>query len=150
MKTVFDPAVREEIIGRIRLLTLESRALWGKMNLFQMTRHCVIWDEWVQGTHKPVYKQMWLGKIFGKAALKRDTKDARPLPKNVPTGNFFIVKEKTGDAEGQKAIWISRVNAYADYNNPTFLHDFFGRMTPEQIGIFAYKHADHHLRQFGV
>jgi hypothetical protein len=23
-------------------------------------------------------------------------------------------------------------------------------MKPEQIGILAYKHTDHHLRQFGV
>jgi hypothetical protein len=42
------------------------------------------------------------------------------------------------------------VEAYANYSNPGFVHDFFGKMTDEQIGIFAYKHADHHLRQFGV
>ena len=24
------------------------------------------------------------------------------------------------------------------------------RMTREEIGIFAYKHSDHHLRQFGA
>lgn len=52
--------------------------------------------------------------------------------------------------ELQKKSWIENVQAYANYSNPRFVHDFFGKMTDEQIGIFAYKHADHHLRQFGV
>lgn len=34
-------------------------------------------------------------------------------------------------------------------DNPAYLHDFFGKMTREQIGIFAFKLMDHHLRQFG-
>jgi transposase InsO family protein len=29
-------------------------------------------------------------------------------------------------------------------------HSFLGKMTPEEWAILAYKHIDHHLRQFGV
>jgi hypothetical protein len=29
-------------------------------------------------------------------------------------------------------------------------HPFFGNYTPEQWGVFQWKHIDHHLRQFGV
>jgi len=45
---------------------------------------------------------------------------------------------------------VKRIEQYADYNNPKFIHPFFGPMTKEQIGFFAYKHSDHHLRQFGA
>ena len=29
-------------------------------------------------------------------------------------------------------------------------HPVFGKMTPKAWGVFAYRHTDHHLRQFGV
>lgn len=149
LKSVFQDETRKELIDRINSLHPNSEALWGKMNIYQMTRHCTIWDEWVQGKNNPVYKQEFLGRIFGKLALKSNTKDNKPLSKGMPAGKGFTVKEKEGDIESQKKIWASLVANYKHYQNPNFIHDFFGRMTYEQIGIFAYKHADHHLRQFG-
>lgn len=150
MKTIFDEATRNELVGRIRSLSKSNRAQWGKMNVYQMAKHCTIWDDWVLGTHKPRYKQEFLGLIFGKMALRSFVKDERPLKKNVPSGRAFIVSEPDGDLEAQKKIWIERVAAYAHFSNDDFIHDFFGRMTKEEIGILAYKHADHHLRQFCV
>ncbi|MEB2777710.1 DUF1569 domain-containing protein [Algoriphagus sp. D3-2-R+10] len=150
MKTVFEKETREELIQRIHSLKNDNSAHWGKMNVFQMTKHCTIWDEWVLGKHSPVYKQEFLGKIFGKMALKSNTKDDRPLPKNMPSGSAFSVEEKEGDVHAQKDIWANLITEYGHFSNAGFIHDFFGKMTKEQIGIFAYKHADHHLRQFGV
>ena len=149
MKTVFDAVVREELIRRIRNLNEKSAARWGKMNVFQMIRHCTVWDEWTQGKSNPDYKQGFFGKIFGKQALWKNTQDNRPIGKGMPAGKGFVVKERDGDTEQQKTIWVKLIEGYADYSNPQFVHDFFGKMTREQIGIFAYKHADHHLRQFG-
>ena len=149
MKQLFDAEVRAEVIKRINSLETSSTALWGKMSVHQMVKHCIIWDEWVQGTHKPVYKQLLIGWIFGRMALKGNVKDDRPIKKNMPTGRDFTVKEEGGDLEVLKSAWIALLGGYAHYSNPAFVHDFFGRMTRDEIGIFAYKHADHHL-QFGV
>jgi hypothetical protein len=150
MKTIFEAATREELIRRIRTLEKGNAGQWGKMNVYQMARHCTIWDEWVLGVHKPKYKQELIGWIFGRMALKTFVKDDRPIQKNVPTSGQFIVKEQDGDLELQKEIWIRRIAAYEHFSNPDFIHDFFGKMTREEIGIFAYKHSDHHLRQFGA
>ncbi|AOM80243.1 DUF1569 domain-containing protein [Pedobacter steynii] len=150
MKTIFDPATRQELIERIDALNENNSALWGKMNVFQMAKHCTIWDEWVLGKNNHTYKQEFLGKIFGKMALKSNTKNDKPLGKGMPAGKGFTVKEKEGDLKTQKTIWTKSVADYEDFSNEGFVHDFFGKMTKEQIGIFAYKHADHHLRQFGV
>ena len=57
MKTIFDKTTRDELISRINSLHHTSTAQWGKMNVFQMTKHCTIWEEWILGTNKPVYKQ---------------------------------------------------------------------------------------------
>lgn len=150
MKTIFDETTREELIRRIQLLGKGSTAQWGKMNVYQMTKHCIIWDEWVLGVHKPKYKQEFIGLIFGKMALRTFVKDDRPIKKNVPTSGQFVIKDPDGDLEMQKKIWITRIEAYKHFSNPDFIHDFFGKMTREEIGIFAYKHSDHHLRQFGA
>jgi hypothetical protein len=125
-------------------------AQWGKMNVYQMVKHCLFWDEWVLGLQNRTYKQEFIGWIFGKMALKGIMKDDRPIKKNMPSGPAFIIKEVDGDLELQKKIWIQRIAAYEHFSNPDFIHDFFGKMTTEEIGMFAYKHSDHHLRQFGA
>jgi hypothetical protein len=149
MKTIFDAAAREGLIARIAGLDGDGQALWGKMNAYQMVKHCIIFDEWVLGENAPKYKLSFLGRIFGKAALKSTLKDEGPMKRNVPTLAEFKVREKQGDMELVKAKWIGLLPKYGHFSNPAFIHDFFGRMTEEQIGFLAYKHADHHLRQFG-
>lgn len=118
------------------------------MNVYQMTKHMTIWNEWVLGVNDYTYKQGFLGKIFGKIMLKKHTKDKKPLGKGMPAGEGFTVTEKEGNLELQKKAWIDLIEEYEDYSNPDFIHDFYGKMTEEQLGIFVYKHHDHHLRQF--
>jgi hypothetical protein len=150
MKTIFDSSVRGEVIQRIGLLKPDRKCAWGKMNVYQMTKHCTLWNEWVLGKEDFVYKQDFLGKIFGKIALKSNTKDDKPIAKNMPAGKAFTVKEKQGDLNAHYSLWIEQIKAYGNFSNEHFIHDFFGKMTKEQVGIFAYKHNDHHLRQFNV
>ena len=150
MKTIFDTVTRDELVERINSLNENSKAEWGKMNVYQMTKHCTIWNEWVLGKKGFVYKQVFLGKIFGKMSLKSNTKDDKPIGKNMPAGKTFTVNGKEGDLKTQKSIWTEQILSYNNFSNDNFIHDFFGKMTKEQIGIFAYKHNDHHLRQFNV
>lgn len=150
MKTVFDSETRNELIKRIGLISENSVPLWGKMNICQMLKHCNTWDEYMLGLKKPVYKQGFIGKLFGKMALKKMTSDDRPLDKNTPTSKEFIIKDTGCDLAAEKSKWIAMIQQYQNYSNPDFIHIFFGKMTEEQIGILAYKHSDHHLRQFGA
>jgi hypothetical protein len=150
MKTIFDKTTRDELIDRIISINENNKSLWGKMNVYQMSRHCTIWNEWVLGKNDFIYKQDFLGKIFGKMALKSNTKDGKPISKGMPAGKAFIVNETNGNLKIQKTIWTNQIINYDKFSNDNFIHDFFGKMTKEQIGIFAYKHNDHHLRQFNA
>lgn len=149
MKTMFDGGTRDEVAARIAALHAGSEARWGKMDVRKMLEHCARFDAWMLGVGPHDYRQSFLGKIFGKLALKHVLKDDAPLGRGSPAGAGFVVREAHGDVEPAKARWTGLVSAYGSYANPAFVHDFFGRMTEEQIGRFAYKHADHHLRQFG-
>ena len=102
MKTIFDKATRAELISRINSLDENCKAQWGKMNVYQMAKHCTIWDDWVLGKTKVKYKQGFLGLIFGRMALKPMVKDDRPIKKNMPSGRGFIVKDNNGNIEHQK------------------------------------------------
>lgn len=148
MKTIWDEAERQALVSRIRGIDAGRTARWGKMNVCQMVKHCIVFDEWVQGISTTEYKQSLLGRVFGRIGLKSVLKDA-PMKPNLPTGAGFAIREKSGDVEADKSRWAGLISGYARYSNPRFIHDFFGKMTEEQIGILAYKHSDHHLRQFG-
>lgn len=145
MKTIFDKPTRDELINRIRRLDENSKAEWGKMTIYQMLKHNTLWDDMITGKRK--YRQAFIGRLFGKMALKGVLKDEKPLRRNTPTVPEFRITGN-GDVLSEKAKWIAQIEGYAHFSNPDFIHPFFGKMTTEQIGQMAYKHADHHLRQF--
>lgn len=147
MKTIFDQTTREELLTRIKKLDETNTAQWGKMNIYQMVKHCTLFDEMILGRQK--YKQSFIGYLFGKMALKGMIKDERPVKINMPTVNGFKVTGN-GDVTVEKNKWISLVEEYSDFSNYDFVHPFFGKMTTEQIGYLVYKHTDHHLRQFNA
>lgn len=148
MNSAFDKTVREELITRINSLSDNNKAQWGKMNAFQMVKHCTHCDDMF--LVKINIKRVFIGRLIGKMILKKSLKDNAPFGKNSPTAPILITTGHTGDIEQQKKEWITRIEQYANYSNPNFVHPFFGHMTKDQVGYFVYKHIDHHLRQFGV
>lgn len=145
MKTIFDKKTKEELYKRINALNEDSLPLWGKMNVSQMIRHCAQWDEMALGKVK--YKQSIFGKLFGKIALKDMLKDS-PIKKNLPTVPAFKI---TGKAEvsQEKTKWLALLDGYNTVSVEPFIHPFFGALPHETTGLLAYKHINHHLRQFG-
>jgi len=146
MKTVFDKATRDDLIGRIKILNENNTPQWGKMNVYQMLKHCVLADEMYLG--KRTYKRVFIGRLLGKMILKKMLKDETPMRQNEPTLEVFKITETNGDILAEKNKWISVIEDYATFSDPYFTHWFFGKMSKEQVGQFAYKHIDHHLRQF--
>jgi hypothetical protein len=146
MKTVFDKATKEELIGRIKSLDETCVPQWGKMTVSQMLKHCRLWEEMIAG--KLECKRVFLGRLFGKMALKANLKDEKPMQKNAPSSPELIVREKPVNMAAERAKWIALMEENAHYSSPVFMHPFFGEMTKEQLGYLAYKHTDHHLRQF--
>ena len=144
MKSAFDKATRDELINRINSLNENSTPQWGRMNLYQMLKHCTLWEEMLLG--KKQYRQSFLGRLFGKMALKDMLKD-EPMKPDLPTVPSFKVTGN-GDVVAAKAEWIHLITEHGQQKSCGFVHPFFGKLTVEQAGWIAYKHIDHHLRQF--
>jgi hypothetical protein len=63
MKTIFDQTTREELINRVNSLNENSTAQWGKMNVYQMIKHCILCEKMYLG--KTPYKRTFLGFFIG-------------------------------------------------------------------------------------
>ncbi|MES1224847.1 MAG: hypothetical protein ABUT20_55675, partial [Bacteroidota bacterium] len=94
MKTIFDRSTQEEIIQRISTLNESSKAQWGKMNVYQMIKHCITAEEMFLGRTK--YKRKFIGRLLGKIALKGILKDEKPMYRNSPTSPYFKIAETSG------------------------------------------------------
>jgi hypothetical protein len=147
MKSIFDKAARDELIKRINSLTETNEAQWGKMNINQMIRHCILWDESVLGRRE--LKRSVMSRLFGKIFLKSFVKDESPLKHNLPSvPELKITRDIDKDLVSEKKKWIALIDEYQRISNNKFILPFFGKVKKEEAGLVAYKHSYHHLRQF--
>jgi hypothetical protein len=149
MKTIFNDIDKNEIIQRIEKLTPESKALWGKMNVGQMLAHCAEAAKLPIREVKTAFSPIQiLGQFFKKSFIQ----EGKPFRKNSPTApDLRMVDEK--DFSKEKANFIAvlnKINADGEKGITQARHPFFGKMSVEDWGMIGYKHADHHLSQFGV
>ena len=149
MNNLFNKEDNLVIIERFRKISTDSKAEWGKLDAAGMLFHLQEPIRVSLGELK--LKQGFLGKLFGKMALKEVLSD-KPFKKGVPTSNEFKPKSSY-DLEAEKEKLIKLVTSLAEKGpaaistNP---HPFFGKLTPEEWGIITWKHINHHLTQFGA
>ena len=149
MKTMFDSADREAILGRLETLRPDSQRQWGKMNPAQALCHCAIAMVACTG-HRPM-KQKLIGKIL-MPFFKKSLLGEKPWSRNSPTDPSFIVADEH-ELNAERARLKGLIQEFVDRGpaaagNET--HAFFGKLTGQQWGEVMYKHLDHHLQQFGV
>ncbi len=150
MKTIVSKSTIDKLIARVNKISEDKQPLWGKMTAYQMLKHCAESEKINLGEKK--YKRLFIGKIFGKMALKEIVKDDLPGKKNARTHPALVIKDH-GDVELQKQLLIALLNKYPGRTANDFkdiVHPFFGRMSFENWDRLIYKHMDHHLRQFDV
>ena len=149
MNSIFDPIENAKMIARINSLTPESKAVWGKMNVAQMCKHCTLASDVAFG--KIDLKINFLMKLLGKL-LKKNVFYGGDMGKNSPTAKEFLITSEV-ELEKAKSEFITNFSRFATEGKSsikTMNHPFWGKMTYEDWDALMWKHADHHLRQFGV
>jgi hypothetical protein len=151
MKNLFEPARLSEVKERVRQITTDSERKWGTMTPAQMLEHCARGMEMAMGDVRPSRK--FIGRVLGPIIKPLALGNDGPMRPNSPTVHELVVQEPAGDvtiARERLLELIDRFAAAGPKGCTTHPHAFFGRLTPEQWSILAYKHLDHHLRQFGA
>ena len=146
VKNLFEPAVKQEIIGRINKLTPGSQRQWGKMDVAQMLAHCQMPLGVAIGKH--TLKGSFFIKLIGPLFKKKLFND-QPFKQNLPTDKSFKMTDPK-DFEYEKQSLIQMINDFSETTMSGEPHPFFGKLTKEEWSKGTWKHLDHHLMQFGV
>ena len=148
MKNLFNQTDSASIIERIEKLQPGAKPLWGKMNVPQMLTHCRVTFQVYFDELK--LKRGLVGMLFGGFAKKKMLHDGE-FSKNLPTAREFVIADER-EFEREKEQLINIVRRFTSNGDAHTIkqHPFFGKMNGGEWAILAYKHLDHHLRQFGV
>jgi hypothetical protein len=153
MKTIAQPATKSEIVERIRKLTPDTERRWGKMTAHQMVCHLSDSHLLPMGELKGTDLTSFLNRTVVKfAALRVLTK----WPKDTPTVPELDQAAGAGtppqDFEKDRARLLELIDRYTasprDFQFAS--HPMFSEMSEWEWMRWAYLHADHHLRQFGL
>ncbi len=152
MRSVANPSDKAALLQRLAQLTPESPRRWGRMSPHQAVCHLADSFKVIIGERPAKSVATLLTRtVFRFVALNTPL----PWPKGAPTG-----KEVDQEAGGTRPLDFAR-----DMNELRMLierfaarprdfafqpHPAFGALTEREWLHWAWRHTDHHLRQFGL
>ncbi len=148
MPTLADPRTRADIAARVAQLTPQRAPLWGRMSAPQMLAHCADALRMAYGDLPCASKHIPLARL---GVVKWLALNVLPFPKSAPTAPELLARAPAewGAERGEILGLIERFGTELSRTSwPA--HPLFGPLTSAQWGQLAWKHLDHHLRQFGV
>ncbi len=148
MGSILNEVDREKIINRVGSLSVSSTARWGTMGVVNRVEHLrrsarmAVGELPVPSVNK---------RAFQRFPLKHLIIYVLPFPKGAPTAPELkpVLAESL---EEERAALLALLNdigtGLREGMGPA--HPLFGPLTWREWGVITYKHADHHLRQFGA
>lgn len=148
MSTFADPEVKASVRQRIERLTPNSARQWGRMTQQQMICHLTDGFRMAAGERHPKP----VDNFFSRSVVRWVAlHSGLTWPKGVKT-----VPEADQEQGGTKPVdWdrdltelLQKLDAFqAKDGNP---HPMFGPLSAAEWNTWGFRHADHHLRQFGL
>jgi hypothetical protein len=148
MPTIADPRVLSGLITRLERLEPEAQRRWGTMTAGEMLCHLgdantgVLDPGRAPGNRRPRPLVKWLALVS-------------PLhwPHSLVTPKVVDPKAggtRPGSFERDRARAAASLRAISAATSMSPAHSTFGPMSVRDWQRWAWKHTDHHLRQFGV
>ncbi|SHF67552.1 DUF1569 domain-containing protein [Flavisolibacter ginsengisoli] len=148
-KTLFNKATADNVIERVNKLQPGNKPRWGTMTATEMLLHSNLCNEEIFQPIMPVRKTRFKQYLLRMIALYMAPNFKKGI-KGDP-GKETVGKIAAEGFEQQKLKFIELIRRFPEQEGDlTLPHIAFGNISKEQWGIAAYKHMNHHLRQFGV
>ena len=152
MRSILNEGDRAAIVSRVRSLSVSSTGRWGSMDVTSMLQHLRL------------SARMTLGELSVPSANKRAFQMfplkhlilyVLPFPKGAPTAPALkpeLKPELEASFEDERAALLELLERIGTGLREGFGpdHPLFGPLSWREWGVATYKHADHHLKQFGV
>ena len=136
------------IVNRMRLLSTSSTRRWGTMDVTGMLKHLHLSALMALGEMEVPSANK---RVFHVFPLKHLLLYVVPFPKGAPTAPKLKPVDAASMEEERAAVLelLERMGTGpSEGAGPA--HPLFGPLTWREWGVVTYKHADHHLKQFGV
>jgi hypothetical protein len=148
MPSFWDPAVRDDLCRRVERLTPDSRAQWGKFDAAGMLAHLNDAMRMTMGELSIPPRKM----LLRYTPIKQLVIYVLPFPKSAPTAPQLLVRCAQADLAMERAEFRTLAErAAAKASTDAWPeHPAFGKLSHKDWGVLAYRHTDHHLRQFGA
>ena len=148
MGSILNQDDRSKIVGRFAALSPASTGRWGSLDVVGMLQHLRLPARMTLG-ELPVASSN--KRVFQVFPLKHLILYVFPFPKSAPTASE-LKPGAAGSFEEERAALLDLLERIgtgpSEGAGPA--HPLFGPMTWREWGVVTYKHADHHLKQFGV
>jgi hypothetical protein len=148
MGSILNQNQRAEIDRRLRSLTASSTRRWGSMDVVAMLQHLNLSARMTLG-ELPVPSAN--KRVFQVFPLKHLILYVLPFPKGAPTAPELKPIDAASFEEERATLleFLERIGTGPrEGTGPA--HPLFGPLTWGEWGVVTYKHADHHLKQFGA
>jgi len=148
MGSILNETDRATIVNRMRSLSTSSTRRWGTMDVTGMLKHLHLSALMALGEMEVPSSNK---RVFRKFPLKHLLLYVVPFPKGAPTAPKLKPADAASMEEERAAVLelIERLGTGpSEGSGPA--HPLFGPLTWREWGVVTYKHADHHLKQFGV
>ena len=148
MGSILNEGDRAKIVSRLESLSVSSTRRWGSLEVAGMLQHLRLSARMTLGDLPVASSNKRVFQVF---PLKHLILYVLPFPKGAPTA----AELKPVDAasfEEERLLLLELLERIG--TGPTEgagpAHPLFGPMSWREWGVVTYKHADHHLKQFGV
>ena len=149
MTTIANPQVVQSLVDRLGRVNLDTPRQWGTMTPHEML--CHLSDSFLValGERQASSAETWMNRTIIKWVALHT---AMPWPKGVPTRpevnpHKLGTKPEVFQKDRSRAVeLLTRFVSATKFGR----HPGFGSLTYDEWRIWAFRHVDHHLRQFGV
>ncbi len=148
MGSILNERDRSEILGRFQTLSASSTRRWGSLDVVGMLQHLSLSARMTLGELQVASSNK---RVFQMFPLKHLILYVLPFPKGAPTASELKPVDTSSFEEERAALLelLERIGTGpSEGTGPA--HPLFGSMTWREWGVVTYKHADHHLKQFGA
>ena len=148
MGSILNDEHRRSIVVRMRSLTPSSTRRWGQLEVTGMLQHLHLSARMTLGELEvPSVNK----RAFQMFPLKHLALYVVPFPKGAPTAPLLKPVDITTFEEERAALLelLERIGT-GPREGAGPAHPLFGPLTWSEWGVVTYKHADHHLKQFGA
>ena len=148
MRSILNEDHHADIIRRLNSLSVSSTRRWGSLDVAGMLQHLRLSAQMTLGDLPVPSKGKRALQTF---PLKHLILYVIPFPKGAPTAPELKPVDAASFEEERAALLqlLERI-AKGPQDGAGPAHPLFGPLSRQEWGVATYKHANHHLKQFGT